>query len=55
LRAEANHPGAVGLVVGQPFDVVKVRYQTPAFNGKYTSIFGAFREYHWSLYWLAWR
>ncbi|RSH87801.1 uncharacterized protein EHS24_000318 [Apiotrichum porosum] len=36
--------GAVGLVVGQPFDVVKVRYQTPAFNGKYTSIFGAFRS-----------
>lgn len=36
--------GAVGLVVGQPFDVVKVRYQTPSYNGRYTSIHQAFRE-----------
>ncbi|BEI81460.1 hypothetical protein CcaverHIS002_0206200 [Cutaneotrichosporon cavernicola] len=35
--------GAAGLIVGQPFDVVKVRYQTPSFNGKYTSIHQAFR------------
>ncbi|WVR08551.1 hypothetical protein IAU60_005606 [Kwoniella sp. DSM 27419] len=33
--------GAVGLVVGQPFDVVKVRYQTPQFAGRYSSTFGA--------------
>lgn len=37
--------GAAGLVVGQPFDVVKVRYQTPAYHGKYSSIHQAFREY----------
>jgi hypothetical protein len=34
--------GAAGLVVGQPFDVVKVRYQTPEFAGRYASTFGAF-------------
>lgn len=33
--------GAVGLVVGQPFDVVKVRYQTTAFAGQYRSTWGA--------------
>ncbi|OCF33700.1 carnitine/acyl carnitine carrier [Kwoniella heveanensis CBS 569] len=33
--------GAAGLVVGQPFDVVKVRYQTPQYAGRYTSTFGA--------------
>ena len=36
--------GAVGLVVGQPFDVVKVRYQTPEYAGKYPSVYGALRE-----------
>ncbi|KAI9633489.1 mitochondrial carrier domain-containing protein [Dioszegia hungarica] len=34
--------GVAGLVVGQPFDVVKVRYQTPEFKGRYTSIRSAF-------------
>ncbi|GFZ48109.1 hypothetical protein JCM24511_05857 [Saitozyma sp. JCM 24511] len=34
--------GAAGLIVGQPFDVVKVRYQTPEFAGRYASTFGAF-------------
>lgn len=38
--------GAVGLVVGQPFDVVKVRWQTPEYNGRYASITGAFRGYN---------
>ncbi|ORY26607.1 mitochondrial carrier domain-containing protein [Naematelia encephala] len=33
--------GAAGLIVGQPFDVVKVRYQTPQFQGRYTSTFAA--------------
>ncbi|WWC65069.1 uncharacterized protein I303_107683 [Kwoniella dejecticola CBS 10117] len=33
--------GAAGLVVGQPFDVVKVRYQTPQYAGKYKSTFSA--------------
>lgn len=33
--------GAAGLVVGQPFDVVKVRIQTPQFAGRYASTFGA--------------
>nr|XP_019051112.1 carnitine/acyl carnitine carrier [Kwoniella bestiolae CBS 10118]OCF30042.1 carnitine/acyl carnitine carrier [Kwoniella bestiolae CBS 10118] len=33
--------GAAGLVVGQPFDVVKVRYQTPEYAGRYKSTFGA--------------
>ncbi|WVQ95620.1 hypothetical protein IAU59_002718 [Kwoniella sp. CBS 9459] len=33
--------GAAGLVVGQPFDVVKVRYQTPQYAGRYSSTFGA--------------
>jgi solute carrier family 25 carnitine/acylcarnitine transporter 20/29 len=33
--------GAAGLVVGQPFDVVEVRYQTPRFAGQYTSTWGA--------------
>lgn len=33
--------GAAGLIVGQPFDVVKVRYQSPQFNGKYGNTFGA--------------
>ncbi|WWC72555.1 uncharacterized protein I206_106517 [Kwoniella pini CBS 10737] len=33
--------GAAGLVVGQPFDVVKVRYQTPQYAGRYKSTFGA--------------
>jgi solute carrier family 25 carnitine/acylcarnitine transporter 20/29 len=28
-------------VVGQPFDVVKVRYQTPAYSTRYASTFGA--------------
>jgi solute carrier family 25 carnitine/acylcarnitine transporter 20/29 len=36
--------GVAGLVVGQPFDVVKVRYQTPSYAGKYSSVLGAFRE-----------
>ncbi|WOO79346.1 Mitochondrial basic amino acids transporter [Vanrija pseudolonga] len=36
--------GGVGLLVGQPFDVVKVRYQTPQYNGRYNSILGAFRS-----------
>lgn len=27
--------------MGQPFDVVKVRYQSPQFNGKYGNTFGA--------------
>ncbi|TXT10979.1 hypothetical protein VHUM_01730 [Vanrija humicola] len=36
--------GGVGLLVGQPFDVVKVRYQTPQYNGRYNSIIGAFRS-----------
>lgn len=30
--------------MGQPFDVVKVRYQTPSYAGKYSSVLGAFRE-----------
>ncbi|WWC92271.1 uncharacterized protein L201_007225 [Kwoniella dendrophila CBS 6074] len=33
--------GAAGLIVGQPFDVVKVRYQTPQYAGKYSSTFSA--------------
>lgn len=33
--------GVTGLVVGQPFDVVKVRYQTPSYNARYSSTFGA--------------
>jgi hypothetical protein len=33
--------GGVGLVVGQPFDVVKVRYQTLAYAKRYSSTFGA--------------
>ncbi|CAD6564976.1 MAG: hypothetical protein TREMPRED_000531 [Tremellales sp. Tagirdzhanova-0007] len=33
--------GAAGLVVGQPFDVVKVRFQTPQYAGRYVSTFGA--------------
>jgi solute carrier family 25 carnitine/acylcarnitine transporter 20/29 len=33
--------GAAGLIVGQPFDVVKVRYQTPEYAGRYTSTFKA--------------
>ncbi|KAK8850494.1 hypothetical protein IAR55_004412 [Kwoniella newhampshirensis] len=33
--------GAAGLVVGQPFDVVKVRYQTPRYAGRYSSTFSA--------------
>ncbi|WVO17368.1 hypothetical protein L204_105060 [Cryptococcus depauperatus] len=33
--------GAAGLVVGQPFDVVKVRYQTPQYMGRYGSTFSA--------------
>ncbi|KAL7422931.1 hypothetical protein Q5752_002228 [Cryptotrichosporon argae] len=36
--------GAAGLVVGQPLDVVKVRYQTPEYAGRYSSIVGAFRD-----------
>ncbi|CAK9786540.1 unnamed protein product [Cutaneotrichosporon oleaginosum] len=35
--------GAAGLIVGQPFDVVKVRYQTTSYSGRYTSIHQAFR------------
>lgn len=31
-------------MVGQPFDVVKVRYQTPEYNGRYASITQAFSE-----------
>jgi hypothetical protein len=27
--------------VGQPFDVVKVRYQTPEYAGRYSSTFAA--------------
>ncbi|EIW69903.1 hypothetical protein TREMEDRAFT_71447 [Tremella mesenterica DSM 1558] len=34
--------GAAGLVVGQPFDVIKVRYQTPEFNGRYSSVWRTF-------------
>lgn len=37
-------PGVAGLVVGQPFDVVKVRYQTPEYRGRYSSIRSAFGE-----------
>jgi solute carrier family 25 carnitine/acylcarnitine transporter 20/29 len=33
--------GAAGLIVGQPFDVVKVRYQTPEYAGRYSSTFKA--------------
>jgi hypothetical protein len=33
--------GAAGLIVGQPFDVVKVRYQTPEYAGRYSSTFAA--------------
>lgn len=33
--------GATGLIVGQPFDVVKVRYQTPQYIGRYGSTFSA--------------
>ncbi|WRT70681.1 uncharacterized protein IL334_007679 [Kwoniella shivajii] len=33
--------GAAGLIVGQPFDVVKVRYQTPQYAGRYSSTFSA--------------
>ncbi|ODN82988.1 hypothetical protein, variant 2 [Cryptococcus amylolentus CBS 6039] len=33
--------GVAGLVVGQPFDLVKSRFQSPSFSGKYTSTFGA--------------
>ncbi|WWD20676.1 hypothetical protein CI109_105152 [Kwoniella shandongensis] len=33
--------GAAGLLVGQPFDVVKVRYQTPQYAGRYSSTFSA--------------
>jgi hypothetical protein len=33
--------GAAGLIVGQPFDVVKVRYQTPEYAGRYSSTFSA--------------
>lgn len=44
LELVADIAGAAGLIVGQPFDVVKVRYQTPAFMGRYNSIIGAFRE-----------
>ena len=43
-RTSADSVGAAGLVVGQPLDVVKVRYQTPDFAGKYTSIYKAFGE-----------
>lgn len=34
--------GVAGLIVGQPFDVVKVRYQTPEYSGRYSSIRSAF-------------
>ena len=44
----SSHSGAAGLVVGQPFDVVKVRYQTPGYQGRYSSITQAFGEY-WSM------
>lgn len=48
LKAELSvadlYAGVAGLVVGQPFDVVKVRYQTPEYAGRYNSISGAFRE-----------
>lgn len=33
--------GVTGLIVGQPFDVVKVRYQTPQYIGRYGSTFSA--------------
>ncbi|WVQ70725.1 hypothetical protein IAR50_000247 [Cryptococcus sp. DSM 104548] len=34
--------GVAGLVVGQPFDLVKSRFQSPSFSGKYgSSTFGA--------------
>lgn len=51
-ESELIHPpGGVGLLVGQPFDVVKVRYQTPQYNGRYNSILGAFRESAWVCAW----
>lgn len=37
--------GAAGLIVGQPFDVVKVRFQTPEYAGRYTSTFRALGEF----------
>lgn len=36
--------GAAGLVVGQPFDVIKVRYQTPQYIGRYASTWRALGE-----------
>jgi hypothetical protein len=39
--------GAAGLLVGQPFDVVKVRYQTPQYSGRYGSTFGALSKCEW--------
>jgi hypothetical protein len=32
--------------VGQPFDVVKVRYQTPEYAGRYSSTFSALGMFH---------
>jgi len=44
-KADTDSAGAAGLLVGQPFDVVKVRYQIPSFNGRYTSTWGALGEF----------
>lgn len=35
--------------MGQPFDVVKVRYQTPEYAGRYSSVIGAFGESSYGL------
>lgn len=34
--------GAAGLLVGQPFDTIKVRFQSPQYKGRYASTWGAF-------------
>ncbi|CDZ98022.1 Mitochondrial carrier protein [Phaffia rhodozyma] len=55
VEKSVNHPrpvldffagtagGVAGVVVGHPFDTVKVRFQNPAFSGQYTSTFAALR------------